>query len=453
MDQSLSKEIDTGYNPRPLQYKLHTGMKRFNVIVCHRRFGKTIFSLNHLIDRALRCPNNMPRYAYLAPTYGQAKRVVWDQLKQYTRNIPGVTAHEQELRVDIPGNNSRIMLLSAENPASLKGIYLDGVVLDEFAEMDPRAWTEVIRPTLADRRGWAIFIGTPKGQNSFHKLYEYATNNLNPDPEWFGALYRASETGIIVPQELESARRTMPEEEYEQEFECSFNAGLSGAYFAKELAIAEREGRIGSFGYDPALPVDTFWDLGIDDMCAVWFIQSLRGRHRIIDYYEVCGASIPDVVGTVKARGYALGEWVLPHDAAARDFSTGKAQQQIFWNHGARPTRIVPRVGTKREGINAARMILRNCEFDKAKAAQGLKCLANYQRKWNPKNNVFEESPLHNWASNGADAFQQFALGVRDGESTRDRVDRRYYDGRSGNLQAEISYSPFKRENRSRYPT
>ena len=328
------------------------------------------------------------------------------------------------------------MLLSAENPSSLKGIYLDDVILDEYADMDPSVWSEVIRPTLNDRRGSSVFIGTPKGQNNFHKLYEYA--RTSGDPEWFSAMYKASETGIINADELESARRTMSEDEYQQEYECSFNAGLSGAYFAKELSKAETEGRIGNFPYDPALSVDTYWDLGIDDMAAVWFVQSHRGRHRCIDYYEICGASIPEVVAAVKQRGYSLGTYVFPHDVAARDFSTGVAQIQIFYNHGCRPSRTVPRVGTKREGINAARMVFPLTEFDRVKCKRGLECLANYQRRWNSKNNVFEESPLHNWASNGADAFQQFGLGQRgDSADGREGFERRPI------TQAQTSYNVF----------
>lgn len=441
-----SREVSTGYIPRRLQYALHTNMKRFNVIVCHRRFGKTIFSINHMIDRALRCPLVMPRFAYIAPTYGQAKRVVWDQLKHYTQNIPGIDPNEADLRVDIPGNKARIMLLSAENPSSLKGIYLDGVILDEYAEMNPAAWAEVIRPTLSDRKGWANFIGTPKGQNNFYKLYEYALNG-DPktgvkDPEWFSALYKASQTGIIDQAELDSARRTMSEEEYEQEFECSFNAGLVGAYFGKELALAEKENRIGTFPYDPQLPVETFWDLGIDDLASVWFAQSLRGRYRLIDYYEVCGASIPEVVAEVRRKNYVFGDWVFPHDVVARDFSTGRSQLQIFHSLGCRPSRVVPRVGTKREGINAARVVFRQCEFDRVKCKRGLDALANYQRKWNSKNNVYEEAPLHNWASNGADAFQQFALGVRPDSRETTGI---YAQARSGTLKAETGYNPFGR--------
>ncbi len=373
-----------------------------------------------------------PRAAYIAPTFGQAKRVVWDYLKKYTHPIPGTDPNEADLRIDYAHNNAKQVLLSAENPDSLRGVYLDDVLLDEYADMDPAVWSEVIRPTLNDRKGSAIFIGTPKGQNNFYKLYEYATQS--GDPEWFGAMYKASQTGIIDPDELASARRSMSEDEYEQEYECSFNAGLTGAYFAKELSKAESEGRIGNVPYDPALAVDTYWDLGIDDMAAVWFVQSHRGRHRCIDYYEVCGASIPEVVDSVRKKPYVLGTFVFPHDANARDFSTGKSQIQIFNNLGCRPHRIVPRVGTKREGINAARTLFALVEFDRVKCKRGLECLANYQRRWNSKNNVFEEAPLHNWASNGADAFQQFALGQR-GDSRDSYSD--YEDRYRGDLRAQ----------------
>lgn len=438
---SLNTTLSTGFIPRRLQLELRSKMRRFNVIVCHRRFGKTVWAINNQIDKMLRNTNPAPRGAYIAPTFGQAKRVVWDYAKKYTSMIPQISTNEQDLRIDYPHNAARQMLLSAENPGSIKGIYLDDCIFDEYGLMDPTVWSEVVRPTLSDRKGGATFIGTPVGMNNFHKLYDYAKNS--GDPEWFAAMYKASETGLISQEELDSARRTMSEEEYEQEYECSFNAGLTGAYFAKELARAEKEGRIGVVYYDPTLPVDTYWDLGIDDLCSVWFVQSFRGRHRIIDYYEICGASIPEAVADVKKKNYAMGEWVFPHDVAARDFSTGKSQIQIFNRHGCRPNRIIPRVGTKRESINAARMIFASCEFDKVRCKRGLDALANYQRKWNSKNNVFEESPLHNWASNGADAFQQFAMGVR--EDSRDRLfNQRYGDGRD--LRAETNYNPFERQ-------
>jgi hypothetical protein len=422
-----AKQINTGFIPRRLQVELRTKLRRFNVIVCHRRFGKTVFAVNHQVDKTIRNPLPAPRAAYIAPTFGQAKRISWDYYKLYTKNIPGAVPHEQDLRIDYAHNQGRQMLLSAENYISVKGIYLDDVLLDEYAEMDPAIWSEAVRPTLNDRRGSAIFIGTPKGRNNFHKLYEYATQS--GDPEWFGITYKASETGLIERAELDSARRTMSEEEYEQEYECSFNAGLVGAYFAKELGKAESEGRVGKFPYDPQYAVDTYWDLGLNDMTAIWFVQSVRGQHRIIDYYEISGLSIPEIMAEVKRKPYSFGTFVFPHDVEKGELSTGKTQRQMFHQHGARPSRVVPRCSSKRESINAARVSMSMCSFDREKCKRGLEALANYQRKWDSRNNVFSEAPLHNWASNGADAFQQFGLGQRGDSNDSANSNQAAYHG------------------------
>src|SRR5262245_32377314 len=181
--------ITLPYRPRPLQQALHEKMGRFNVIVCHRRFGKTVLCVNHLIRAAVQCLLPRPRFAYLAPTYRQAKAVAWDYLKHFTGPIPAAQRHEGELRIDLP-NGARIALLGADNPDALRGLYIDGIVFDEYGQMAPRIFSEVVRPALADRRGWAIFIGTPQGRNGFHEIYEAARQ----DPDWFTALHRASET-------------------------------------------------------------------------------------------------------------------------------------------------------------------------------------------------------------------------------------------------------------------
>jgi phage terminase large subunit len=205
--------VSTQYHPRPYQEYLHQRLRRFNVLPIHRRFGKTIFSINEILDKAFRCPRKNPQYAYLAPTYGAAKRIAWDYLKDAVREIPGVEINESELKITIPCATGRIkiMLLGAENPGSLRGIYLDGVVLDEYAEMNPEIWNTVIRPALADRVGWAIFIFTPKGSNHAHEIYMHAVKDTTG--EWYAALFKASETNILPVKELESARQFMSPEE------------------------------------------------------------------------------------------------------------------------------------------------------------------------------------------------------------------------------------------------
>jgi hypothetical protein len=198
---------------------------------------------------------------------------------------------------------ARIRLHGADNPDRLRGNYLDGVVLDEFGDMRPSIWGEVIRPMLADRQGWATFIGTPKGRNDFAKVFERSQSS----PEWFSAMLRASQTRLLPEAELESAREEMTLEQYEQEFECSFDAAIMGAYFGKELAQAEREGRIRALHYDPELPVHTSWDLGVGDPTAIWFWQIAGQEIRLIDHCENSGQAIPHHVAEINARNYREG--------------------------------------------------------------------------------------------------------------------------------------------------
>jgi hypothetical protein len=395
-----------------LQAEIHRSLQRFNVLVLHRRFGKTVLSINEMVDRALRNTTKSPQYAYIAPTYGQAKRVAWEYIKDFTRKIPGAKANEADLRVDIPRPKTedkiRIMLLGAENPGSVRGIYLDGVVLDEYAEMDPTIWSQVVRPALADREGWAIFIGTPKGQNHFYNLYSQAQQY----EDWYVRMFRASETKVIADSELEAAQREMSEEEYEQEFECSFTAALVGSYYGKLLDKAEKDGRLCNVPYDPNVPVDTFWDLGIGDTTAIWFCQTVGQEFRLIDYLEDGGQGLDFFVRELKKKPYIYREHTLPHDARARELGTGKSREETLRGLGLRQLYILPRWGVD-DGIHAVRMLLPKCWFDKVKCERGIKALRNYQRKWDSRNQLFLSKPKHDWASHGSDAFRYLAMGSK----------------------------------------
>ena len=411
------ENISTGYIPRELQAILHNQLKRFSVIVCHRRFGKTVLVINEAVHRALKNPLKNPRYAYLAPTYSQAKRVAWDYFKDYTKKIPGVKVNEAELRIDIPrpwlGDSVRFMLLGAENPGSLRGIYLDGGILDEYAEMFPEVWGQVIRPALADRKGWAIFIGTPKAQNHFYEIYMKAKELMESgQPEWFTAIYKASETGIIDENELAGAKMIMAPEEYEQEFECSFTAALTGAYYGKYIEDAENDNRITSVPYDPAVCVDTFWDLGIRDTTVIWFCQRVGQEIHWIDYLEENGVGLEYYAKKLKEKPYTYGEHVLPHDAAAKELGTGRSRQEVLRDLLRANPRVLPRQSIE-DGIQACRLIIGKSWFDKKKCARGIEALKNYRRKWDSKNKIFMQTPLHNWASHGADAFRTGGMGMK----------------------------------------
>jgi phage terminase large subunit len=411
-----SDVIDLGYRPRPYQQILHSRLRRFNVIVCHRRFGKTVFSIAEMIDQGLNNPLKNPQYAYIAPTYGQAKRVAWEYLKDFCRKIPGAKANEADLRIDIPrpdkGDKIRFMLLGAENPDSLRGIYLDGVILDEYAQCDPIIWGQVIRPALSDRKGWAIFIGTPKGQNHFWDIYQNAISASVASDNWYVAMYKASETGVLDDEELAEAKMTMSEEEYEQEYECSFSAALIGAYYGKYINELEKKGRIIDFNYDPTCSVSTYWDLGISDTTAIWFVQRVGSEIRVIDYIENGGVGLEWYAKEIQNRPYIYERHGIPHDGAARELGTGRSRQETLLDYGIR-TDIIPRQSVA-DGINAVRILLqKNIWFHSTNCKRGLDALKNYQRKYDSKNQIFLDSPLHNWASNGADAFRMMGLDLQ----------------------------------------
>jgi len=383
------KKIKTGYRPRKLQAFLHGSLKRFNVLVCHRRFGKTVFAINHLIDRALKNNLRNPQYGYIAPTYKQARTIAWQYLVDFTRNIPGVKHNKSELTVYIerPGRRCpidgcvdgdviKIILIGADDPDALRGLYLDGCIVDEYAQCDPIIWGQIIRPALSDRaraakemglldtpgyyKPWAIFIGTPKGQNHFFRRYkkagesqtlvaefeqlndvkaeqvkwdafeksidihEYSPENEVKDKlfsiapaiqeayarwreylackEWFCCIYRASETGVLSRFEIDEMKQDLEPEEIEQELECSFSAAIKGSYFGHHLSQARKEGRVGVFPYNPKYPVDTYWDIGVSDKTVIWFRQKIGGGWVYIDHFEFNGKGIPFYLAMLRAK-------------------------------------------------------------------------------------------------------------------------------------------------------
>jgi len=407
IERPTTSRIDLGYKPRSQFVPFHMRTQRWACLVAHRRAGKTVACIMDLIDHALRCKKPNPRFAYVAPYYAQAKDVAWSYLKQYTAPLPGCEHNETELRVDLP-TGARLRLYGADNFDRLRGIYLDGIILDEYADMDPRAWSEVIRPALSDRKGWAVFIGTPKGRNAFWGIWELAQR----DPAWFSQRLRASETKIVDESELSDARATMTPEQYEQEFECSFDAAILGAYYGKEIAEAERAGRIAVCELDPALPVHTAWDLGIGDSTAIWFFQIAPNGVRVVDFYENHSQGLPHYVSVLASKGYRYGDDFVPHDAKARELGSGRTRAEILLSLGRKP-RLVP-MHTVEDGINAGRVSFSSFWFDSVKCAAGIEALRQYRADYDEKKRVFTNKPRHDWTSHAADAFRYMAMAWRE---------------------------------------
>lgn len=399
------------YAPRRQFDEFHGRAQRWGIIVAHRRAGKTVACVNDLIRAALSTDKQDARFAYIAPHYNQAKDIAWLYLRRYAGVVPGVEFNESELRADFP-NGARIRLYGADNDSRLRGLYMDGVVLDEYADMRPSVYGEIIRPLLADRQGWAVFIGTPKGHNSFHELW---TKAVDAD-DWLAIRLRASETGILPAEELEAARRDMSPDQYAQEFECSFEAAIPGAYYGKLMDAAERENRITRVPYDPSAEVWTAWDLGIGDATSIWFAQIVGREPRIIDHYEASGVGIEHYVGVLKSKPYNYGTHLLPHDAASSELGTGKSIQEVLASMGVRSTRIVPKL-TPEEGIQAVRTFLPRCVFDRERCRDGIEALKQYRKEFDERLKAFKLRPLHDWTSHAADAFRYLAVGLHEGQA------------------------------------
>jgi len=297
-----------------------------------------------------------------------------------------------------------LTLYGADNADALRGIYLDGVVLDEYAQMSPRAWSEVIRPALSDREGWAIFIGTPMGHGPFFKLYERAKDM----PGWRRFMYRASETGILSEAELLAARQEMSPDEYAQEFECSWSAAVRGAYYAKLMDQAEEEGRITKVPYDPTLPVVTAWDLGVNDATVVWFIQNAGPRRHAIECRAYKGSGLPEIITDISRLPYKYGAHIGPHDLEVRELGSGRTRLEIAQSLGVSFI-VAPRLPVE-EGINAVKAILPTMWFDAEKCADGIEALRMYRSEWDDKRQVFRLKPVHDANSDYADSLRYYAV-------------------------------------------
>ncbi len=401
-------EVVINYAPRPLQTAMHVALEqhRMAVAVCHRAFGKTTLAINHLQKAALTCRQPRPRYAYIAPTFTQGKSIAWDYMRDFSVDIPGRRVNESELRIDYP-NGGQVRIYGADNPDRLRGLHLDGAVLDEFGLMPPRTYSEVVGPALRSRQGWAFFIGTPNGKNEFYKMAQQA----KADPEWYYVEYKASQTGILSKDELARARAAMTADEYAQEYECSFEASVKGAIYSEEMLRAYQEGRITQVPYTPALGVDTDWDLGVDDATAIWFSQAVRGSGeiRIIDYLEATGKGLNFYKRALDEKPYTYRDHWAPHDIQVRELTSGQSRLDTARALGLN-FQIAPRIQNVAERIHATRMILPRCYFDGIRCQVGIEALQGYRWKMPTINQTGQQLPIHDWASHGADAFGAMAL-------------------------------------------
>ena len=257
------KTVTLPYKPRFPQTQIHQALEthRFNVLVTHRQMGKTVCAINHLLKSALTNPLPAARYFYISPFLKQTKLIAWDYVKRYTAPLPEVKLSESELSLTLP-NGAKIWLLGADNPDALRGTYADGVVLDEYAQIKPDVFEEIVRPMLLSRQGWALFTGTPKGQNQFYELYQQAQKAMLARPhQWWCGVFPADQTGVISAQELAEIKEHTPEHLFRQEYLCDFTADAEDVLISISDVLKAQERKYGSgeirhapkiMGVDPA---------------------------------------------------------------------------------------------------------------------------------------------------------------------------------------------------------
>jgi phage terminase large subunit len=388
------------YQPREAFMPFHNRKARFATLVCHRRAGKTVAAVNDLLIGALECPHPRPQLAYIAPNYGQAKRIAWEYVKQYSAPLIA-EVHESELRVTLK-TGAKIFLLGAEKADSLRGMYLDGAILDEFAQIRPSAVSQVILPSLSDRQGWLVYTGTPKGKNHFYDAYKKSL----ADTTQYSLLLKASTSGIIGKEELALIRSQMDASDYEQEFECSWEASLKGAIYGAEMDAAEREGRIKDYKLDPNLPVDVICDLGFTDDTVLIFFQKAPGGLLVHEVYINNLQDWDHYLDEMDLR--EVRDIYLPHDARAKNLQTGRSIVEQTLKRGYSP-RIVPD-HKLRDGIAATRKLMPFLYWNHELCSGAIEAMKSYRREWDDKLGCYRERPVHDWASHTADAFRYLGM-------------------------------------------
>jgi hypothetical protein len=285
-------------------------------------------------------------------------------------------------------------------------------VLDEYGDWRAGVYSTVIRPALSDRKGWGVFIGTPKGKNAFYELMQSADEN-----GWFSERIKASTSGILDKDELDDARRTMTEDQFAQEYEVSFEAAVIGAVYSKELNAVRENEQITRVPYDPSLPVHTAWDLGVGDSTAIVFWQQLGREVRFIDCYESSGEGLPHYAQVLKNKGYNYGTHYAPHDIAVREFGSGKSRMDVAREWGIDFV-MAPKQSLE-DGIHAARMLIPRCYFDSKKCEPLTEALHHYRWDLDNKTGELKPRPVHDWASHMSDAYRYAAVSMQEAQSVK----------------------------------
>jgi phage terminase large subunit len=385
----------------------------------------------------------------MLPEASQARKAIWDAVNPHTgkRRIDEAfpleiraTTKDQEMMIKFV-NGSTWQVVGSDNFNSLVGSPPAGIVYSEWALANPSA-RAYLRPILAENGGWQIFITTPRGNNHAKRTYEAAKN----EPGAFAQLLTVRDTGAMSQERMDEELRIYIADfgidagtaKFEQEYMCSFDAALLGAYYGAEFRLLERRGGVCRVDHDLNFPVYTAWDLGYSDDTGIWWYQVIGGEVRVLEYYGASGKDPRHYFEQITGRKIVNDDWFLdgssiqwgdnieglehrrkyqyamhsfPHDAKAKTFaSMGRSVQEMAWKVlGEKHVRIVPGLSVQ-DGIQAVRTMLPRTYFDSVRCVDGVDALKQYQREWDDDKKVFRERPRHDWTSHPSDAFRMLAI-------------------------------------------
>ena len=436
-------DVTMPYEPRKWQQEAEEHLRRFTVLVMHRRAGKTVFDIVQSVKTVLNCKLPNPRGAYIGPTFDRVKKTAWQYYKDFLKplaDVGKVTFNESELTISFDWG-PKIYLMSYEK--GVRGLYFDHVVVDEYQEADHNIWAKEIRPTLSDRNGSAIITGTPAGRNQLYDLYEYAKESGNE--EW-GDFYRTADDTYdecIPRSELESLKSEGNDEAFQQEYMCSWDAAVRGAYYGRNLQKLRAEGRIQKVPYDPIYPVIAGWDIGFDGT-SVWYAQKVGESLRLIDVDVWRDRDITECGQEVLNKGYNYTYQLIPHDGAKRN--SGDKRKTLMGNlqNMGLKCRLVKRTKSVANDIHVVRNFLDrvviNDKCDKKvklgkKQVSPLDLLSLYRTEVTEGTDVFQTTPKHDESSHIADALRTLVMGLKEHTLGRGRSFTRAEDRRVAMMQ------------------
>ena len=411
---NIPHEFVPRWYQKPLFNCIKNGYRR-GVAIWHRRAGKDKTLLNLLVKESQK---RVGAYYYFFPSYSQGRKILWDGMDRdgfrFLDHIPPEireATNNTEMKIKLI-NGSLIQVVGSDNIDSIVGTNPVGCVFSEYSLQDPRGW-DFIRPILRENGGWAVFNYTPRGHNHGYDLYQIALLN----DKWFAERLKVSDTNVLVDADIQEEREAgMDEDLIQQEYYCSFEAAVPGAYYAKQLSQAREEDRVSSVPWEDTALVNTAWDLGIGDNMAIWFFQIVGREIRLIDFYQNSGEGLRHYIEFLKTKPYMYGQHIAPHDIEIRELGTGKSRKEVAARMGIN-FEVAPRM-TLDDGIEATRSIFSRCYFDAAKCTHGIDALASYRKDYDERNRVYRLHPVHDWASHPADAFRYLATGIHLAEIT-----------------------------------